>query len=169
MADAVVSSGLQAVGFNYLVLDDWYVLFYPCRRRRRLRRHDHHLTQPPHVQLGIPAQPRDRRVPVGPRPVRCLGQVPRPTHTLLPPHAHPHPRRRSFPSGIPALAEYAHNRSLRLGVYTDSGVNTCSTGGRPFLIPGSYGYYQQDADTFASWGVDYLKMDWCVVVPLLAS
>lgn len=43
----------------------------------------------------------------------------------------------------------------------DSGIFTCSSGGRLFPIPGSYGFYEQDAATFASWGVEYVKMDWC--------
>ncbi len=57
--------------------------------------------------------------------------------------------------------QYANARGLGVGVYTDSGTETCSTGGRPFKIPGSYGHYAADAATFASWGVRYVKMDWC--------
>eukprot|EP01102_Stenamoeba_stenopodia_P020805 TRINITY_DN8243_c0_g1_i4.p1 TRINITY_DN8243_c0_g1~~TRINITY_DN8243_c0_g1_i4.p1 ORF type:complete len:439 (-),score=84.44 TRINITY_DN8243_c0_g1_i4:151-1410(-) len=71
----------------------------------------------------------------------------------------PDPQR--FPDGMAALADYIHSKGLYLGVYTDSGVYTCSDGGRPHKIPGSYGHYQQDADQFASWGIDYVKMDWC--------
>jgi hypothetical protein len=41
-----------------------------------------------------------------------------------------------------------------------AGLYTCSQGGRDFKIPGSYGHYEQDAATFASWGVRYVKMDW---------
>lgn len=66
-----------------------------------------------------------------------------------------------FPSGMKALADYLHQNGFRLGVYTDSGLYTCSSGGRSYRIPGSYGHYEQDAMTFASWGVDLLKMDWC--------
>lgn len=62
---------------------------------------------------------------------------------------------------MPNLTQYVNARGFELGLYTDSGTYTCSTGGRPFLIPGSYGYYAQDAATFASWGVRYVKMDWC--------
>jgi len=43
----------------------------------------------------------------------------------------------------------------------NTGIYTCSQGGRDHKIPGSYGHYDQDAKTFASWGVDYVKMDWC--------
>ena len=60
-----------------------------------------------------------------------------------------------FPSGIAALAEYCHNRGLKLGIYSDAGWQTC--GGRP----GSYGHEYQDALQYARWGVDYLKYDWC--------
>lgn len=60
-----------------------------------------------------------------------------------------------FPSGIAALAEYVHARGLKLGIYTDAGHYTCQ--GRP----GSYGYEQQDAETYAAWGIDYVKIDWC--------
>jgi len=47
------------------------------------------------------------------------------------------------------------------GLYTDAGTNTCSDGGSNHSIPGSYGYYVQDADTYAGWGMDFVKMDWC--------
>ena len=60
-----------------------------------------------------------------------------------------------FPYGIQALADYVHSRGLKLGIYTDHGTQTCA--GRP----GSYGYEYLDANTYAAWGVDYLKMDNC--------
>jgi alpha-galactosidase len=60
-----------------------------------------------------------------------------------------------FPSGMKALADYVHARGLKFGVYSDAGTKTCQ--GRP----GSRGYEYQDARTYASWGVDYLKYDWC--------
>ncbi|EGF89303.1 alpha-galactosidase [Asticcacaulis biprosthecium C19] len=60
-----------------------------------------------------------------------------------------------FPSGIKALADYVHSKGLKFGLYSDAGVKTC--GGRP----GSAGYEFQDARTYAGWGVDYLKYDWC--------
>lgn len=66
-----------------------------------------------------------------------------------------------FPSGIRALADYMHARDLVLGLYTDAGEYTCSQGGRPHRIPGSFGHYEQDARTYAAWGVDMIKMDWC--------
>eukprot|EP01062_Namystynia_karyoxenos_P058313 TRINITY_DN49878_c0_g1_i1.p1 TRINITY_DN49878_c0_g1~~TRINITY_DN49878_c0_g1_i1.p1 ORF type:complete len:410 (+),score=114.46 TRINITY_DN49878_c0_g1_i1:77-1306(+) len=66
-----------------------------------------------------------------------------------------------FPSGIPALADWLHQRGLLFGLYTSAGNQTCSNGGRPFRVPGSRGHYDQDAASFAAWGVDYVKLDWC--------
>ncbi|MGD0814790.1 MAG: glycoside hydrolase family 27 protein [Verrucomicrobiota bacterium] len=62
-----------------------------------------------------------------------------------------------FPSGIKPLADYVHSKGLKLGVYSDAGGHTC--GGRP----GSRDHEAQDAQAYASWGVDYLKYDWCDV------
>ncbi|XP_045815161.1 alpha-galactosidase-like isoform X2 [Trifolium pratense] len=62
----------------------------------------------------------------------------------------------TFPSGIKALADYVHSKGLKLGIYSDAGNLTCSK-----KMPGSLGYEDQDAKTFASWGVDYLKYDNC--------
>ena len=61
----------------------------------------------------------------------------------------------SFPSGMKALADYVHSKGLKFGVYSDAGLMTCA--GRP----GSLGYETQDAQRYASWGVDYLKYDNC--------
>ncbi|HVF95860.1 MAG TPA: glycoside hydrolase family 27 protein, partial [Flavisolibacter sp.] len=66
-----------------------------------------------------------------------------------------HPDAKRFPSGMKALADYVHSRGLKLGIYSDAGSQTC--GGRP----GSRGYEFQDAQTYAAWGIDYLKYDWC--------
>lgn len=60
-----------------------------------------------------------------------------------------------FPSGIKHLADYIHSKGLKFGIYSDAGTHTCA--GRP----GSRGFEQQDARTYAAWGVDYLKYDWC--------
>jgi len=60
-----------------------------------------------------------------------------------------------FPHGIKALADYIHSKGLLFGIYTDAGTNTCQ--GRP----GTLGHEDQDARTFAAWGVDYVKEDWC--------
>lgn len=60
-----------------------------------------------------------------------------------------------FPSGMKALADYVHQRGLKLGIYSDAGNTTCAG------YPGSRGYEYQDARTYAEWGIDYLKYDWC--------
>jgi alpha-galactosidase len=62
---------------------------------------------------------------------------------------------KKFPSGMKALSDYIHSKGLKFGIYSDAGSKTC--GGRP----GSQGHEYQDARTFAAWGVDYLKYDWC--------
>jgi len=74
---------------------------------------------------------------------------------------HPDPQR--FPSGIKALADYVHSKGLKIGIYSDAGWKTC--GGKP----GSRGYEFQDALTYAKWGIDYLKYDWCYTEGLNAE
>ena len=68
-------------------------------------------------------------------------------------HLQANPKR--FPGGIKALADYIHGKGLKLGLYTDVGTMTCAK------RPGSIGHEYQDAKQYASWGVDYLKVDWC--------
>lgn len=63
--------------------------------------------------------------------------------------------RERFPSGMKALADYVHSKGMKFGIYSDAGRTTCA--GKP----GSFGHEYQDALTYASWGVDYLKYDWC--------
>ena len=53
------------------------------------------------------------------------------------------------------LADYVHSRGLKLGIYSSPGPNTCEG------YEGSYGHEEQDARTYAAWGIDYLKYDWC--------
>jgi len=99
-ADAMVSSGMQAAGYQYVNIDDcWQVS-------------------------------RDAQGTIVADPTR-------------------------FPSGIKALADYVHGKGLKLGVYTDAGTLTCQK------RPGSLGHELQDAKTYAAWGVDYVKVDWC--------
>ncbi|MEO7690232.1 MAG: glycoside hydrolase family 27 protein [Sphingomonas sp.] len=62
---------------------------------------------------------------------------------------------KKFPSGMKALGDYIHSKGLKFGIYSDAGMKTC--GGHP----GSQGHEYQDAITYARWGVDYLKYDWC--------
>ncbi|HRS90629.1 MAG TPA: glycoside hydrolase family 27 protein [Candidatus Marinimicrobia bacterium] len=99
-ADAMVSSGMKAAGYQYVVIDD-------CWQGER----------------------------------DALGFI--------------QPDRGRFPSGMKALADYIHSKGLKFGIYSDAGWKTC--GGHP----GSRGYEYQDALTYAKWGVDYLKYDWC--------
>jgi alpha-galactosidase len=100
MADAVVSSGMQAAGYQYVNIDDcWQVS-------------------------------RDASGTIVADPAR-------------------------FPSGITALADYVHGKGLKLGIYTDAGTGTCEK------RPGSLNHEVQDAKTYASWGIDYVKIDWC--------
>jgi alpha-galactosidase len=98
--DAIVTSGMKAAGYEYVVIDD-------CWHGER----------------------------------DSLGFI------------RPDPKR--FPSGMKALGDHIHSKGLKFGIYSDVGAKTC--GGRP----GSRGYEYQDAKTYASWGVDYLKYDWC--------
>jgi alpha-galactosidase len=60
-----------------------------------------------------------------------------------------------FSSGMKALADYVHGKGLRFGVYSDAGTATCAK------RPGSKDHEAIDARTYAEWGVDYLKYDWC--------
>lgn len=73
---------------------------------------------------------------------------------------HPDPKR--FPSGLKALADSIHAKGLKFGIYSCAGIKTC--GGRP----GSRGHEYQDALSYAAWGVDYLKYDWCNTAGLSA-
>ncbi|MDB4303312.1 glycoside hydrolase family 27 protein [Desulfosarcina sp.] len=60
-----------------------------------------------------------------------------------------------FPNGIKALADYIHSKGLKLGIYSTAAQLTCAG------YTASYGFEEQDAKTFAEWGVDYLKYDYC--------
>lgn len=99
-ADAMVSSGMKAAGYQYVVIDD-------CWQTSR-------------DENGVIVADSAK-----------------------------------FPSGIKALADYIHSKGLKFGIYSDAGLKTC--GGRP----GGRGHEYQDAITYARWGVDYLKYDWC--------
>ena len=62
---------------------------------------------------------------------------------------------KTFPNGMGHLADFAHSKGLKFGLYSDAGHKTCA--GRP----GSLNYEVSDANTYASWNVDYLKYDNC--------
>ncbi|KAL9225611.1 hypothetical protein vseg_001514 [Gypsophila vaccaria] len=101
-ADAMMSSGLSALGYEYINIDDCWA--------------------------------EDKRDSKG---------------NLV-------PKASAFPSGIKALADYVHSKGFKFGIYSDAGERTCSK-----TMPGSLGHEVQDALTFASWDVDYLKYDNC--------
>ncbi|KAF8389534.1 hypothetical protein HHK36_024049 [Tetracentron sinense] len=101
-ADAMVSTGLSALGYEYINLDD------------------------------------------------CWAELDRDSKGNLVPKAS------IFPSGMKALADYVHSKGLKIGIYGDAGTLTCSK-----KMPGSLGFEEQDANIFASWGIDYLKYDNC--------
>ncbi len=100
IADAMVSSGMRAAGYEYINIDDCWQGY------------------------------RD-----------SLGFI--------------HPDSVKFPSGMKALADYVHSKGLKLGLYSDAGNKTCAG------YPASRGHEYQDAITYAKWGIDYLKYDWC--------
>ena len=59
-----------------------------------------------------------------------------------------------FPD-MKALADYVHSKGLKIGIYSSPGPKTCAG------YEASYGHEEQDAQLYASWGIDYLKYDLC--------
>lgn len=100
MADALVTTGMSKLGYEYVVLDDCW-------------------------QIGRKAD-----------------------GTIIADSAR-------FPSGIKNLAEYVHSKGLKFGIHTCGGRLSCN--GRP----GSHDFEVIDANTYAGWGVDFVKYDWC--------
>ncbi len=101
MADAMVSMGYLAAGYEYLVIDDCWSL-----------------------------RDRDENGFLVPNPEK-------------------------FPHGMKAVSDYVHQKGLKFGMYSCAGQRTCAG------YPSSYDHEYQDAATFASWGVDFLKYDFC--------
>ena len=62
---------------------------------------------------------------------------------------------RRFPSGMKALADHLHAQGFKFGLYNCAGAQTCAG------YPGGRDHEAQDAKRYASWGIDYLKYDWC--------
>ncbi|WP_430932130.1 sialate O-acetylesterase [Saccharicrinis sp. 156] len=60
-----------------------------------------------------------------------------------------------FPGGMKAIGDYIHSKGLKYGIYECRGNLTCQN------LPGSFEHEQTDMNSFASWGVDYIKMDAC--------
>ncbi|MET9499840.1 lectin [Streptomyces sp. NPDC006552] len=107
-ADAMVSTGMKAAGYQYVVVDDCW--FDPQRD----------------AAGNLRANPT------------------------------------KFPSGMKALGDYIHGKGLKFGIYQAPNEKTCAQGVGTYPgSTGSKGHEAQDAATFASWGVDYLKYDWC--------
>jgi alpha-galactosidase len=98
MADAMVSSGMAAAGYQYIIVDEGW------------------------------SSTRDANGHI-------IGNA-------------------RFPD-MKALADYVHGKGLKIGIYTSPGPDVC--GG----YTGSMGHEEEDAQTFANWGYDYLKYDWC--------
>jgi alpha-galactosidase len=67
---------------------------------------------------------------------------------------------KKFPD-MKALADYVHSKGLKLGIYSSPGPKTCAG------YEGSYGHEEQDAKTYAAWGIDYLKYDQCGLVDVM--
>lgn len=75
------------------------------------------------------------------------------THKLV-------PNAERFPNGMEKLSSYIHSLGLKFGIYSDIGTKTCA--GYPgHLNANGSNYFELDAETFASWGVDSLKVDGC--------
>lgn len=108
VADAMVSSGMAAAGYEYVNIDDCWM------------------------------NGRDASGSLRPDPVK-------------------------FPNGIKAVADYVHQKGLKLGIYEVPAAVTCAGRGSFGAAAGvgSLGHETQDAQSFAAWGVDYLKYDYC--------
>jgi len=65
------------------------------------------------------------------------------------------PNMTSFTRGIKFVADHVNKLGFKLGIYTDIGIKTCAG------FPGSQGHSCQDAQTFADWGIQYVKQDYC--------
>lgn len=67
----------------------------------------------------------------------------------------PQPNASRFPNGLKTVADYVHQNGMKFGLYTDAADRTCAG------AFGSYGYETIDAKTYAEWGVDVVKCDYC--------
>ena len=70
---------------------------------------------------------------------------------------------RQWPHGLRYLTNYIHSKGLLAGIYTDAGADGCGGAGQGSgpAVPGGPDHYQQDADAFAAWGFDAVKVDFC--------
>lgn len=67
----------------------------------------------------------------------------------------PQPNAQRFPNGLKTVADYVHDNGMKFGLYTDEADRTCAG------AFGSYGYEEKDAQTYADWGIDVVKCDYC--------
>ena len=65
------------------------------------------------------------------------------------------PDEEKFPNGMKAVSDYVHSKGLKFGMYSCAGTRTCAD------YPGSFDHEYLDAETFAEYGVDFLKYDFC--------
>jgi alpha-galactosidase len=68
-----------------------------------------------------------------------------------------------FPNGMKPFVDYVHSLGLKAGIYSDVSVYTCQG------LAGSGGHYEQDAKLWASWGIDYIKLDTCYLTEEIAT
>jgi alpha-galactosidase len=73
------------------------------------------------------------------------------------------PDAEKFPSGMKSLGDYIHSKGLKFGIYSCAGSMTCQK------KPGSRDFQKNDAQSYAAWGVDYLKYDYCFAEDLVAK
>lgn len=66
----------------------------------------------------------------------------------------------TFPHGIPALVRQLNEKGFKAGIYSSNGTLTCED------LPASLGHERTDAETFAEWGIEYFKYDFCHNVPI---
>ncbi|KPM43748.1 hypothetical protein AK830_g2750 [Neonectria ditissima] len=100
-ANALVSTGLEKLGYNYVVIDGGWQAFERDENNRQ------------------------------------------------------QPNATKFPNGVKVVGDEIHDLGLKFGIYSDAGIYDCG------FSPGSHGYEELDTQTYAAWGVDYLKYDNC--------
>jgi alpha-galactosidase len=126
-ADAMVTSGMADVGYQYVSIDDCWMRISP-------------------ENVGSTLDPNRKTRSEGLDQEAKMGQVRDENKQILP--------ARDFPD-MKGLTDHIHALGLKAGIYTSPGETTCQ------LFEGSYGNEIRDARTYADWGFDLLKYDWC--------
>jgi alpha-galactosidase len=132
MADLFVKTGLRDAGYNYINIDDCWMKGRDLPRSGTARAAAGRSTTAPYRLIPDPTYFPD---------VDLNG------NGVIDPSEQG--------DGIQALADYVHSKGLKLGIYESAGTTTCQG------LAGSLGYEQVDAQTYADWGIDYLKYDNC--------